>query len=464
MRTDIGRRQFLASSTMVVSGFAALRHASSAGQLSNLKTNKSYGLLKPDPAGILDLPEGFQYTIISRWGEKMDDGLLVPALHDGMAAFPDPQGRTILVRNHEVGIDSPLNYGAFGSNLELLDQVDPRALFDSGQGEKPCLGGTTTIVYDTKRRQVLRHFLSLAGTGRNCSGGPTPWGTWLTCEEWTQQKDEFCAHDHGWVFEVPASSRQALHKAKPLKALGRFYHEAVAVGPLGNCLYLTEDLNDGVFYRFVPNVPTKLDQGGRLQAMVLRDGLADTRNWINPATESSPFTPGTKRAVDWIDLEETDSPEDDLRLRAAADGAALFARGEGLWAGNDSVYLACTNGGVGRSGQIWRYHPSPQEGTSGESKTPAQLELFIESDKDNIINNCDNLTIAPWGDLFVCEDSLLGDGMVRVSPTGEVERFAMHRGTFSELAGVCASPDGSTLFVNIQGPGMTMAITGPWQS
>ena len=462
MRRSIGRRQFLARGMCVVGGFSALRQAHSEGLLADIG-RKTYGRLLRDPAGILDLPEGFEYSIISRWGETMDDGFLVPGLHDGMAAFPDRHGRTILVRNHEVGVDSTNDYGPFGSELQLLDKVDSGHLYDVGTTEKPCLGGTTTIVYDTERKEVVRHFLSLAGTGRNCAGGPTPWGTWLTCEEWTRKKDGLCAEDHGWVFEVPASSRRCLYKARPLKALGRFYHEAVAVAPDGNCLYLSEDLNDGVFYRFVPDVPTRLDSG-RLQAMVLRDGVTDTRNWIDPSTDASPIAPGTKLAVEWIDLDEVDAPNDDLRLRAAADGAAVFARGEGLWSGEDSVYLACTNGGVGRTGQIWRYHPSPHEGTERESDAPGHMELFVESDQDHVIFNCDTLTVTPLGDLFVCEDNPLANGMVRITPEGNVERFAMNRSDTSELAGVCASPDGSTLFVNIQDPGMTIAITGPWRS
>jgi secreted PhoX family phosphatase len=126
--------------------------------------------------------------------------------------------------------------------------------------------------------------------------------------------------------------------------------------------------------------------------------------------------------------------------------------------------MACTNGGVARLGQIWRYVPSPYEGTPEEATNPAVLELFIESEKGGVIQNCDNLTIAPWGDLFVCEDSAAGDGLVRIEPNGNVKRFAMHRGTTTELAGACVSPDGSTLFVNLQGPGLTMAITGPWRS
>lgn len=464
MRQILGRRQFIASTAIVAGGFSALRHAASSGLLCNNVASRSYGQLKPDPAGILDLPEGFDYTIISRWGETMDDGLLVPGLHDGMAVFPDRWGRSVIVRNHEVGIDSNNSYGAFGKKLELLKDVDTSYFFDAGKGEKPCLGGTTTVVYDTKRREVVRHFLSLAGTGRNCSGGPTPWGTWLTCEEWTQRADDNCAKDHGWVFEVPASSRRTLYKARPLKALGRFYHEAVAVGPVGNCLYLTEDLNDGVFYRFLPNVPTRLNEGGRLQAMVIPEMSGkDLRNWIDPATEVPAVKPSIKMNAEWIDLKEIESPENNLRIQAAANGATIFARGEGIWAGEDSVFFACTNGGAARLGQIWRYTPSPLEGTPEETQHPATLDLFLESEDGSVIKNCDNLTIAPWGDLFVCEDSAAGDGLVRVEPNGHVERFALHPGTTTELAGVCASPDGSTLFVNIQGPGMTMAITGPWR-
>jgi secreted PhoX family phosphatase len=166
--------------------------------------------------------------------------------------------------------------------------------------------------------------------------------------------------------------------------------------------------------------------------------------------------------VTWIDLDDVESPEDDLRFRGFASGAARFARGEGMWYGRGAIYFACTNGGSEKKGQIWKYTPSPDEGKPEESREPGRLELFVEPNDGTLVENADNLTMAPWGDLIVCEDGSEQQFLVGVTPEGEIYKFARNAMNTSELAGATYSPDGSTLFVNIQSPGITLAITGPW--
>ena len=462
---EVDRRSFLGMAAATTGGFLGLQGAVAANLLGFDDAARGYGGLAEDPEGILDLPAGFSYRTISRWGEEMDDGLLVPHEHDGMAAFDGGPGRTILVRNHEIGVDADLGWGAFGPRLERLPLVDRSRFFDAGSGDRPVLGGTTTVVYDQRTGTVEKHFLSLAGTGRNCAGGPTPWKSWISCEEWTQKADELCAKDHGWCFEVPATDQPGLADPRPLRGLGRFNHEAIAVAPDGRCVYLTEDRNDGLLYRFVPERPGRLAEGGRLQALAVAGKPSiDLRNWIDPATETPTVAPAVRLPVEWIDLEGADSPDDDLRFRGHSAGAARLARGEGMWTGKDEILFACTSGGVARIGQIWKYRPSPAEGFEGESEAPGTLELLIEATEGGVIENADNLTIAPWGDVFVCEDGPPGNGLVRVTPKGRVDRFALNRLSGSELAGACFSPDGRTLFVNIQHQGITVAIEGPWRS
>jgi uncharacterized protein len=418
-----------------------------------------FGPLLADPGGILDLPRGFSYRIVSRVGEPMDDGLLVPGDHDGMAAFAAGRGRVALICNHELGHDE-LDKSPFGPAGERLLRVDRERLFDNGR-LSPSLGGTTTLIYHQRRGRVERHFLSLAGTERNCAGGPTPWGSWLSCEETTALADDQRARDHGWVFEVPAMARRLVH-AVPLKALGRFNHEAAAVDPVSGVVYLTEDEGDGLFYRLLPERPGDLAAGGRLQALALRDwdGSADTRNW--PLESAAPFPVGTALAAAWIDLADTDAPDDDLRLRGRAAGAAVFARGEGVWFGNGEVYFACTSGGRIEAGQIFRYRPSSDEGGAGERSAPGTLELFVESSDQRQLDRADNLTVSPWGDLIVCEDASTPCSLVGVTPAGGLYRFAENAYSESELAGACFSPDGRTLFVNVQKHGLTLAIDGPF--
>ena len=388
----------------------------------------------------------------------MADSLLRPGGPDGMAAFDAGGNKTILICNHELGVE----HGPFGQDLERLSQVPPHLIYDLGN-KKPAMGGTTTLVYDMKTRHVENQYLSLAGTRRNCAGGPTPWNSWLSCEEDVTVMGGDWRQDHGYVFEVPASSTARLTKPEPLKAMGRFVHEAVAVDPETGIVYQTEDRNDGCIYRYVPKEYGRLANGGRLQALAIREKKsADLRNW--PANNAAPFPVGFPTAIEWIDLDDIQSPANDLRNRAFEAGAAQFARGEGMWFGKQSVFFACTNGGAAQLGQIFRYTPSPHEASSTENTKPGTLELFLESNADATFKNADNLTVAPWGDVLICEDCSGVDRLLGITPRGETYVLARNAHNESELAGCCFSPDGSTLFVNIQYPGITFAITGPWQS
>ena len=475
MKNKLSRREFLRASAI-----GTVSAAVSLGFLgcSRALIQKVPGF-RPDPFlfapsanRLLDLPQGFTAHAFSRTGEQMDDGLWVPGGHDGMAAFPGPNGKTILVRNHELTATAK-NVGAFGWNNEKIEPAAIDKFYDAGSGELPCLGGTTTLVYDTQTQTLEKHFLSLTGTIRNCAGGLTPWNTWITCEENIQKAEETYEVEHGYNFEVPASADIKLADPIPLKAMGRFNHEAVAVDPRSGIVYQTEDRGDGLIYRFIPDTPGELAAGGKLQALKIRDHKgADTRNWRNRRQAIfrwtyNPIPVGETVDVEWVDIENVESPEDDLRIQGTEDkGAAKFARGEGIWYGGDSdkgeFYIACTNGGIKRKGQIWKYVPSLYEGTSREEQQPGTLQLFIEPNDSNLMENADNVTVTPWGDLIICEDGPNEEFLIGVTPEGNLYRFARNGGNLSELAGATFSPDGTTLFVNIQSPGITLAITGPW--
>ncbi len=454
------RRQFLQQTAAFAGSFLALRRSVlAATPTGGSAVDSPYGPLTPDPQGLLDLPPGFSYDVISRTGGMMTDGLVTPPKPDGMATFEGPGGLTLLLRNHEA--NPAMEPSPFGAGDALLSGVDAKKVYDPGP--IPHRGGVSTIVYDTRKREVVRDFLSLAGTAVNCAGGPTPWGSWISCEETVYSRGEFveegsgktirCAADHGYNFEVPARSEPGLVDPIPLRDMGRFVHEAVAVDPDTGVVYQTEDRDDGLIYRFLPNTPGRLAEGGKLQALAIRGSRsADTRNWA-----SADFGPGSVSDVEWIDMDGVDQPGDDLRLRGHAAGAARFARGEGMWYSQGQVFFACTSGGSSRLGQIWRYLPGESVADGG------RLELFIESDDSGLLVNADNLTASPWGDLFVCEDR---DGpevrIVGVTPSGRLYTFA-HNHARTEFAGVTFSPDGSTLFVNLQHEGLTVAIHGPWR-
>lgn len=463
MKKKVSRRDFLSRTGLAALGFLSVPVVF-AGKVSTPFTEDvsdvGYGPLIEDPEKIMDLPKGFSYRIISRLGERMTDGFYVPGHPDGMGTFQGPDGMTIVLRNHENFPEYLPRYGPFGPENELVRRLSRRSFYDRGREGGPPLGAVTTLVYNTETQEVQKQFLSLAGTLVNCSGGVTPWNTWLSCEEIFQNPSFSLAKKHGYVFEVPASAEPMIAKPEPLKAMGRFVHEAVAADPRTNILYMTEDKLDGLFYRFLPVRPGKLEEGGRLQCLGIdsKPGM-DMRNWEERRAEQGEILP-----VKWIDLEDVDSKKDDLRIRGFEKGASLFASGEGVAYFEGIVYFNCTNGGSIKAGQIWQYVPSTFEGTEKEGESPGTLELFVEIDDRNVTENPDQMTGTPWGDLFVCEDGFGEQHLIGVTPQRKIYPFARNVLDESEFAGICFSPDGSTAFVNYLNVGYTFAIRGPWKS
>ncbi|MCU0447693.1 MAG: DUF839 domain-containing protein [Microscillaceae bacterium] len=457
---QLNRRDFLALGTVTGLGFLGLQ--AFLDKPTNRVINSQgigYGDLIPDPNKIMDLPKGFSYKIISRQGTQMSDGFFTPGKPDGMATFKGNHNKVIIIRNHENDIEN-LAESPFGKNNTLLEKINKTKFYDYGRGKKPSLGGTTTLIFDEKTQTIEQDSLSLVGTNRNCAGGKTPWNSWITCEEDVKKADEIAEKNHGFNFEVPASTKIKLAQPIPLTAMGRFNHEAVCVDPQTNIIYQTEDAHDGLIYRFIPLDAKNLAKGGKLQALAILDQKSfDTRNWSQLTTPKMPTKQGFK--TQWIDIEDVMSPDDSLRHQGFDKGAARFARGEGAWFGSNEFYFACTNGGDIKKGQIFRYQPSPFEGTNREKEQPGTLELFVEPNDSEIVKYCDNLTVAPWGDLVLCEDDE-DPYLVGITTQGEFYKLGHNVGYKSELAGVTFSPSGKTLFVNIQHVGLTLAITGPW--
>ncbi len=453
----LNRRRFVQS--LIVAA------ASPAISASHRPEDPRLAALQPDPQQLLDLPDGFSYNIVSRAGDIMNDGLKVPPAHDGMAAFAGVDGRIILICNHEMDPGYPEN-SAFGTTFASQPEAIKARVYDLGGSVTPGAGGTTTTVYNPATGKPERQHLSLAGTELNCAGGATPWGSWLSCEECFESpgtafgfgrktvRDE----PHGYVFEVPANET-GLAEPIALKAMGRFEHEAAAVHARSGIVYLTEDRHHSLFYRFIPETPGVLRNGGRLQALAIDDWPSmNTHNW----SKNRDIEVGVALRTRWLDLDNVNPAENDLRLRGAAQGAASFARGEGLCVANDVFVFTCTIGGPDRLGQVFQYRPSPQEGQDNEQDEPGQLTLIAESTNDSLLRNGDTLTMAPWGDLIICEDTSDHCGLVGIRPDGTQYAIADNAYSNAEMAGACFSPDGKILFVNIQYPGMTFAITGPW--
>jgi secreted PhoX family phosphatase len=458
----INRRAFLGIGGMSAAALV-LGSRGAVGQSSV----SGFGDLVEDPRGNLDLPRGFQYRVISAEGTRLSRprGDEVPSDHDGMAAFRGrTRGTTVLVRNHELNTDDVAegNFEVPGKN-----PYDPAAP-----------GGTTGIVVDNDTRKVVRDYVTSSGTINNCAGGATPWGTWITCEE----DRSTTPVQHGYCFEVdPRDPENDLSKT-PIYDMGYFSHEAVDIDPNSGIAYLTEDdfrgdipddPNDEVvaddttdpteggtgtrvsyLYRYIPNDrsqrPGALQEGGRLEVLTIDQGNFN----MDLAEQDQKFGVRWKK----VNPEEPHESAEDL-------GAARFNRLEGAHFAGGAFWFDDTQGGEDRLGQIYRYRPASQT-----------LELFYESNDVNNMESPDNIVVTPWGDLWFAEDDtvLNSDSQNRImgiTPEGEVYTFANNRlledpsepDVYSEFAGPTFSPDGSTFFVNIQNPGRTYAIWGPFR-
>jgi uncharacterized protein len=452
------RRSFLKSSLVTAAAvsadpFDAFRQRSIARASEARST--SYGPLVPvndETTGLplLRLPEGFRYVSFGWTGDLLANGQKTPEYHDGMAVVAQEGNIATLIRNHEIFLPGP--------SIAPSDQTyDPKAG-----------GGCTRLRFDVVEGKLLSAEPAIGGTHRNCAGGPTPWGSWLTCEETVDDAHgEFDGKplpfefDHGFIFEVPAHG-----PAKPiaLKDMGLFTHEAIAIDPATGIVYETEDNGTAGFYRFIPRVPGQLAQGGKLQMMKIQ-GQADTR---------ANMPPNRNMDVTWIDIEDplrAHSPgvkdRGGVYSQGKQQGASTFARLEGCWFGNEKIYFVSTSGGKAGFGQIFEHDPKQQT-----------VRLVFESPSKQVLDYPDNIAVSPRGALILCEDgdrkverlcTLSLDGQLGIFAENNVQLNGERNGfegdfTRQEWCGATFSADGKWLFANIQTPGITFAITGPWNN
>lgn len=486
-------RSMMAGAAALGSGgiFQALTTRAALAAQGGINTGPGYGPLAP-AGNELALPAGFRYAIVSVEGEMMADGYPVPKAMDGMAAFSLSNGNILLIRNHEDSDPGsrfrPRPAGSTSTSAGILNPIlnthyGPRAFaYDEFAG-----GGTTSIEVEPLTRRTVRQYWSLVGTLRNCAGGPTPWGSWLSGEETLELSStaNFAQH-HGYFFEVPVAAQPG-NPAAPvaLKRLGRFAHEAAAVDPATGFIYETEDQgNVSGFYRYVPATkPTRpgalATDNGALQ-MLKVNAAAGYETAIGQKV-------GVALSVSWIPIADPDPSPPSIQFEGETTsavfkqgldaGGARFRRLEGCWYADGKIYFGSTNGGDNGFGQIWAYDPRAET-----------LTLIFESESVDVLDAPDNICLSPRGGLVVCEDGAGAQYLRGVSPSGEIFDFARNLHNSLEFAGACFSPDGKTLFVNLYGRGtvrttqpykspvllpieserreraMTLAIWGPWKS
>ena len=462
------RRAFLKASAYSALGVLASSLACRP-QLSHARYQSGLGPLKRAPGGLLSLPKGFRYVVVQEAGAALSDGFKMPPQPDGMACFNGPKGELILLRNHELG-DAEF-IARWGK--ELLPYPDGKV--PTPHHRQGVYGGVTRVVLDPQKldedfarragktsRAIAHSNLVLCGTDKNCAGGVVQ-GGWVSCEESSRE-------GHGYAF-MTRPEDGALHSPRRLDSWGRMQREAVAHDPKSGIIYMTEDHKDAAFYRFVPINPNEPTGKGHVDALVIK-GLPHTHPYTHTQGSTQVprhWEPKKRWNAHWVRVPDPSARELPCREQAAALGATRFRRTEGITIDDAGVWFVASTGGCAHAGQLFRFIPR------GASK--GELVLEYEVSDRRILSSPDNIVMTPWGELLLAEDNYeSGGGVV----THQFLRIMNAEGGFYDLArnnardhargtpgaeftGACFSPDGRTLFVNLQNPTqMTLAIQGPW--
>lgn len=436
---------------------------------------------------LLALPTGFSYQVVAISGKtEIHDGTgkiigKTPERPDGTSSV-EHQGRLRLIQNHE---------GSPGAQYPV--PLVKGTIYDRG-----APGGGCTVIETTRNGRRLSEWVGLSGTYSNCAGGPTPWGSWLTCEE-TEAKagTGTLEKDHGYVFEVFAGG-PAEQSPLPIKAWGRAAHEAVVIEPSRTRAYLTEDASGptGLLYRWSaqpgyrlrPHIAQSLKPNdGTLQALAVLTGdgsvLPDLA-YVTAAQIGRPF------ATKWVTVPDRHATTISLR-KQFTDGQVTHSKKlEGAWGDRHGMYFVASfafgasdlpANATKHDGQLWHYDYSRQTLTLVayfpynevlHNETPG-WETSLGASLDLAFDGPDGCHVSPYGDLILTEDGNTANHVLSWNrETGAqaiarnlivLEQNDLGGNLYSEMTGPNFSPDGSTLFANVQEPGHVFAIRGPWR-
>ena len=463
--TGLSRREFMqraatvgagvllvGATDMLVTTPAATAAPDAAGRVG-------YGELVADPARRLALPEGFRYRIVTEAGRTtLESGEPTPRNHDGTGAFKGHGNGVVLVTNHE--IREP-----FGTELPV-PRLD-RMVYD------PAAAGGCTVVEVDRDGTRTTEYVGVAGTATNCAGGVTPWDTWLTCEEIDALAGSGgFTKDHGYVFEVDPFDRGANRDPAPIKALGRFEHEAVAIDPRSGTIYLTEDsaAPNGLLYRWTP--PNGYRQGkGALRRLGATDGVLAALRVTDGAGAhvddlSRAITIGTVYHTGWVPVPDRDGRSTATRKQLGNGDVTRGRKLEGIWWGERhgvaGAYVvssfARAESPVQHDGQVWFFDPRRDTLT-----LVLRLAVNPAPATDGAFDGPDNISVSPYGGVIIAEDGVGVQHLFGATEDGATFPMARNEQGDVEFTGPVYSPDRRTLFANIQEPGTTFAITGPWR-
>jgi len=399
--TRMTRRTLLRSGAGVAGGMGlSLFGGALAVPVAHAGGADDFGPLQPPDSNGLRLPPGFSSRVVAETG--------MPVPGTGHSWHPNPDGGATFV-------------------------AGPGGWIYVSNSETTASGGGVGAIRFSASGAIVDAYSILSGTTRNCAGGPTPWGTWLSCEEvnggevW--ECDPYTPGSPGWV--------------RP--ALGRFNHEAAAVDPTHSQVYLTEDQIDGLLYRFTPDYYPSLDSGVMevaeiLGAGAIQPGVARKLAW-HVVPEPSPSGGGVQSS--------THNPIEARATRYQVTSATQFNGGEGCWYRGGWVFFA-TKG----DNRVWQLDTVNNE---------ISILYDLATSSTPVLANVDNVFGASTGDVYVAEDP--GDlQIVALTPTGGVKPIVQVTGqSGTEICGPALSPDGTRLYFSSQrNPGRTYEVLGPF--